>query len=953
MVVNRWQTPLIFRREFAHYFLSPVAYIVIAIFLVVAGWFFFSPFFLKDRADLRDFFSLLPLILAFIIPAITMRLFADEYRSNTYEITRTLPLPLSAVIMGKFMAALTLVIVMLLPTVSYPIFISRIGDLDWGPVLGGYIGAFLLAAAYTSIGLLASSLTKNQIVAYIIGIALLLFLSMIDRMLLFLPGTLTGVFQAIGADSHFQMIAKGVFDTRDLIYFLTLTIVGLFATLLVMDPPTFKGREQLSIGLQLAAQATFLFFLIVVNIASATLFTRIDLTQDQIHSLSPISRDTVASLQEPVTVRVFFSRNLPAPYNNVEQSLRDLLSAYALTNPMQFNYAFYAMSQPEASLNQDSDQELSENEKLARRYGIFPIQIQQVEEDELKLTNAYMGIAILYGDSAQTLPAVTSAEQLEYDLTTTIRALTERSTALLSRTEPLEIELYLSSAFNLLSSEFEQFPNALEELVGSLNREYYDKLRYSLHDPSIDDDVQDAARALELPSLRLTPADDSAAPETEAYATVVINTGNNLTRLNLLRPSENGYKLVEIDTLRQEIQVNLDAALSSQQTIGYLASNGTPRFRGGGANPDASMILPDLTHFYQAVTREYEISGFLAERGIADGIRTVLVAGPRTEFSDYDLFQLDQFLMRGGSLILLLDAYDIEVASNQSMYWQRETGIEKLIEHYGVRLTANYLLDEQSYVVNDVNPNGNAVQIPVYSAPRISQDQLNPEFSFLRQLDNITLLNVNTVELTDTLPDGVTAYPLVRSSQQAWVIEDDPNYENPAESQPPPASEQSQYTIAYLLEGSFESYFADKDLPALPSVDTDESSSTDSPLLDDTVISSYESFLPRSSGGKLIVMGSSMTLHQSLIDPEGRSPTALFVLNMLDFMNGREGIAEMRVKGSRFRVLNETTPFVRGLTRTFNMVGLPAIVILIGVVVWLLHRARRRRIQRMFTGGGR
>lgn len=337
---------LVYRRELRGYFLSPIAYIVIAVFLVVMGWFFFSPFFLNDRADLRDFFSLLPLILAFVVPAITMRIFAEEYRSGTFEITRTLPIPIVSVIVGKFFAALTLVAVMLLPTISYPIFVSTFGDLDWGPVVGGYVGALLLGAAYTGIGLFASSLTKNQIVAYIVGIAVAFFFTIIDRMLLFLPGNLAGLFEYLAADFHFQNVARGLFDTRDLIYFLTLPALALYGTLLVLARPIIRGQPRLTVGLQLGAHASFLVFVVVVHLAAGSLFARIDLTQDRLHSLSPISRDTVASLREPVTVRAFFSRNLPSPFNNIEQSLRDLLGSYAVHNPDQFNFAFYSMTKP-------------------------------------------------------------------------------------------------------------------------------------------------------------------------------------------------------------------------------------------------------------------------------------------------------------------------------------------------------------------------------------------------------------------------------------------------------------------------------------------------------------------------------------------------------------------------------------------------------------------------------
>ena len=145
-------------RELRSFFFSPIAYIVIGVFLVVTGWFFFNTFFYHDRADLRELYKLLPLVLSFVIPAVTMRLFSEELRSGSYEVLATLPVGVLRIILGKFIAALIMVVVMLIPTLSYAIFASQMGDLDWGPVLGGYIGAVLLAGAYCAIGLFSSSL---------------------------------------------------------------------------------------------------------------------------------------------------------------------------------------------------------------------------------------------------------------------------------------------------------------------------------------------------------------------------------------------------------------------------------------------------------------------------------------------------------------------------------------------------------------------------------------------------------------------------------------------------------------------------------------------------------------------------------------------------------------------------------------------------------------------------
>jgi ABC-2 type transport system permease protein len=225
----------IFKKEFRSYFITPIAYIVISIFLLITGWFFFSTFFLYNQASLRNFFSLLPIIFSFVIPAVTMRLFSEEMNVGSYEILTTLPVNFVEIIMGKFLAALIFVCVMLLPTFFYAITVTTMGELDWGPVLGGYLGALLLGGVFSAVGLFASSLTRNQIIAFIIGMGICLTLTLIDKMLFFLPKSMLGFLEYMGADFHFENISKGIIDSRDILYFITISFVALYGNHLVLQ----------------------------------------------------------------------------------------------------------------------------------------------------------------------------------------------------------------------------------------------------------------------------------------------------------------------------------------------------------------------------------------------------------------------------------------------------------------------------------------------------------------------------------------------------------------------------------------------------------------------------------------------------------------------------------------------------------------------------------------------
>lgn len=224
------QVTHIFVKEFKDYFVSPIAYIVIAIFLLTTGWLFFTTFFLVSQANLRNFFDLLPFVFSFVIPAVTMRLFSEEFHVGSYEVLLTMPVTFQDIILGKFLASIGLVAAMLVPTLCYPLSISFVGELDWGPVLGGYLGAILMGGAFAAVGVFASSFTRNQIIAFIVAMIICFCLTLLDKMLFFFPEAWLGVVAYLGADLHFQNIAKGVIDSRDLLYFLSLTFIGLYGT---------------------------------------------------------------------------------------------------------------------------------------------------------------------------------------------------------------------------------------------------------------------------------------------------------------------------------------------------------------------------------------------------------------------------------------------------------------------------------------------------------------------------------------------------------------------------------------------------------------------------------------------------------------------------------------------------------------------------------------------------
>jgi ABC-2 type transport system permease protein len=218
------------KRELYSLFGGPVAYIVIALFLVFSGLLFFPTFFLYDQAEMRGFFQLLPLLFSFFVPAITMRSFAEERNKGTFEALVSLPVSSGRIVLAKYTASIIVIAAMLAPTVLYAFLVSLIGSPDPGPIFGGYAGALLLGGAYGAVGLFASSMTGNQIVAFIVTAAAALMFTFLDQMLVLVPPVLVNTFEFLGTQYHFRTISRGILDSRSIVYLVSLSAFFLLLT---------------------------------------------------------------------------------------------------------------------------------------------------------------------------------------------------------------------------------------------------------------------------------------------------------------------------------------------------------------------------------------------------------------------------------------------------------------------------------------------------------------------------------------------------------------------------------------------------------------------------------------------------------------------------------------------------------------------------------------------------
>ncbi len=228
---------VLFKKELLAYFSSPIAYIFLAVFLLAGNWLFFSNFFLAGQASMRIYFVFLPWVFLFLAPAITMRLWAEEKKMGTNEFLMTLPVTDWQLVLSKFLSALFFVLIALVLTLTLPLTVNLMGDLDLGPIWGGYIGALFLAGAYLALGLFISSLTKNQIVAFVLalGAGLVFFIIGSETVLNQAPAFAIPVMKFLGLGSHFESISKGVIDSKNIVYYLSFIFFFLWLNVKVLE----------------------------------------------------------------------------------------------------------------------------------------------------------------------------------------------------------------------------------------------------------------------------------------------------------------------------------------------------------------------------------------------------------------------------------------------------------------------------------------------------------------------------------------------------------------------------------------------------------------------------------------------------------------------------------------------------------------------------------------------
>ena len=724
---------------------------------------------------------------------------------------------------------------------------------------------------------------------------------------------------------------------------------------------------------------TYLVVFILINLAATTLFFRLDLTKDGLYSISDVSKKVVSTLREPLTIHVFFSKNLPAPYNNLERYLRDLLTEYGIYASRYFNYQFHDVS----AKDNLADQKTSAGQELATNYGIYPVQIQNIEKDEVKFQKVYMGMAMIHGDMIEKLPTITSTEGLEYKITTSIKKMNNKISSLLRLENKIQVKLFLSSSLEIVApyiniSGLSELPQKLENIVDELNGKNYGKLDFSKFDPNKNPEAMDAQKKYNLFRLQWESQKDrfgKEIPGGTGVAGLVMEYNQKIIEIPLIQAINvplfgTQYKQAGLDQVKKTIDEGIENLIDINENIGYLSDHGTIALTRGYGAPTQQQEEP-ITRFYSLLSKGYSVKQIkLKDEAIPSNINCLIISRPKEEFSDYVLFQIDQFLMKGKTLAIFLDAFnEIRPARQNQQYFSRnqgpfyiplKTGLEKLLNHYGIKLKNSYIMDEYCYKQRVDQRYGGGEQ-PIYFAPLIKNRNINHQLDFLKNIERLIMIKISPIELVQKQINDyqIQAKTLFSSSDKSWEMTGKINL-NPYFISPPKSSDQQKsYPLAYLLEGQFPSYFVGKSIPEKPvkeepEVRTEQDSkekkgeSEKKPDFDLSKLKREKSFLKKGKPAKILLLGSTEILKDNVLDEEGKSANAIFLMNSVDYLNNREDIALMRAKHQRFNLLEETKSGTKTFFKTFNILGLPMLVIITGIIIWIRRKSRKRKIQLMF-----
>ncbi len=921
------------KKELKAYFGSPMAAIFIGAFLLstLFSFFWLETFFARNIADIRPLFRWMPLLMIFLVAALTMRQWSEEQKMGTIEILLTLPVRMWQLVIGKFLAVLALVALALVLTLGLPVTVSMLGDIDWGPVIGGYLGSLLMASAYIAIGLYVSARTDNQIVALLLTVLLssLFYLIGSPEITGFLGNEAGEFLRTLGTGSRFTSIERGVVDLRDMVYYCSLTAFFLLLNGVNLDKKRWSSgsstagyRRNIETAVVLVA-VNLLAFNIWLNAANGL---RLDLTEHREYSISQSTKDLIENLQEPLILRGYFSEKTHPLLAPLVPQVRDLMEEYKIASGGKIRVSMVDPKYDEAA-EADANQQ----------YGIKPVPFQVAGRYEASVVNSYFNILVKYGDQYVTLgfddlievqrrqdgQLEVKLRNLEYDLTKSIKKVVfgfQDLSTVFDKFNDKKLNLTAIITPETLPSPLDEMPEYIKTAAEELQKESNGRLEFTIINP---DDPSAALSRQEVDEqFSIQPLAVSFFSDQTFYLYLFLTAGENMEQIYLAGD-------MGAAEIRQEIEAALKRSGSGfLKTVGLWTPEAVP--------PNVPTMEPPSGPQFQIVKQLLRENYNLEEVDLSSGrvagdIDVLMLIAPQ-QMSDLERFAVDQYLMRGGSVIALVGNYmlDLGPGATKINLKKTEQGIDDLLTHYGVTVEKALVMDMQNepFPVPVSKDLGGIVvqeirQLDYPFFVDVRPEGMNGESPVVANLPAITLNWVSPLSIDEEKNKEGRLTALLHSSPRSWLhtgTDIQPNFVNYPDLGFPVGDEMASRVLAVSVQGSFKSYFADKPDPRLEKKVEDEKTFEEEDLgateksAGDTgnndqsaPLSAVIKKSPESS--RLVVVGSAEFVSDTVIGiaqsmGQDRFLNSLeFLQNNIDWSVEDEALLAIRSRGSHARLL--------------------------------------------------
>ncbi len=663
----------------------------------------------------------------------------------------------------------------------------------------------------------------------------------------------------------------------------------------------------------------FVIFLVLLNLVGYRAFVRFDLTAPKSYSLSKASKTVVKNLETPLSVRVFFSDGLPSTYSNVYQYVKDILVEYKGAANKNFSVSYMDMSK-------------AENEELARDLGIQQVQIQEIKNNEVGLKQVYMGLAIAYGDDIEIMNPVQTSDGFELEFTTRVSKMISMADALsgLAKNEKLSLTLYLSDDLKKLGiSGTDEADQIIRDAYNVVNRQNFDRIDYKVVSP---DAVEADALAAKYGLQTISYSDRGL--QKKAVIGLVLEYGEKFYALPLeIQRSLFGYVVGGLEDVETSLNDGLHNLFSNAKALGYITGHG-----------EVDHTSADYAaNFEKLISNNYELKDIdLNSADIPAGMSAIIINGPKQDFTEEELYKIDQFLLRGGNVMIFIDG-TVDDGKNQMYglghFITNNNNLDRLLAKYGIEHKKNMVMDKNCIT----SQNAQYGELHYWWVPTLHKKQLAKKHVITNNLGYVYLLQSSSLDPADALENkNLKVTELAKSSEEAWALEDDitlhPLYLEP----PADASQLTQYDLALLLEGKFDSAF-DEAPEGITKAAASEGQNDENALVTSNFVKA--SVMP----GKLFVAGSSEITTRQVIDENGSSPVSMFLMNVVDYMNGNEELCTMRTKSLSVNNLTIKSKAGVNIWKYLNSFGLAVIVVICGLIVLRLRSARRRSINKKYN----